>query len=134
MKIIVNSQGKLNFEIEVGKQTEAWEELSSIREVFGDRVCRRCKTDDAEFFVRIAKSKNGKQEYQYHELHCRNPKCNAIKAYSVIHDGTYRMYPKIKVNNGDPMYEDFVKNEGDEWAYLPYEGWMIYNSKTGKKE
>jgi len=134
MKIIVNSQGKLNFEIEVGQQTDAWEDLASIREVFGDRVCKRCQTPDAEFFVRKAKSKNGKKEYTYHELRCSKPDCRAIKAFSVMNDDTGRMYPKIKVNDEDPMYEDFVKNPGDDWAYLPYDGWMIYNPKTGKKE
>lgn len=138
MKCIVNSQGKLNFEIEANTQKEMWEKLASLNEVFGKRVCKRCGTPDAEFHVRVVKSRSGKKEYTYHELRCKGvdkdgKRCGAVKAFSVNNDETGNMYPKTKVNQDDVLYPHFVKNEGDEYAYLPYDGWLKYDKKTDKK-
>ena len=113
------ANGRLSVQLEASGHTDLWQKLSSFQEIFEESKCRKCDNEDLKFVIRKAASKDGKKEYTYHELHCRNPKCRAKMHFGVINDDSGNMFPKRKDDDG-------------EW--LPDGGWVKYNRETGKEE
>ena len=133
MKYNYDENGKLDFEFEAATQTEAWDTIVSLNEVFLDRQCKKCNRPNAKFHKRIAHSKNGKKEFPYYELRCQNPECKAIKTYGVINDDSGQMFPKNKIGPDDALFDTFKKNDDDTVAFLPHDGWLRYDKEKGVK-
>lgn len=133
MKYNYDELGKLGFEFEAKAQTEAWDTLVSLNEVFLDRQCKRCNKPNAKFTKRIAKSKNGKKDYPYYELRCQGHDCGAVKTYGVMNDDSGQLFPKTKVGPDDALFDTFKKSDDDTVAYLPHEGWLKYDKEKGVK-
>lgn len=101
------------------KETEVFEQLASMQEVFGHGACGKCKGTNLRFVVR-----QNKDEDKFYELRCMDMKCRAVLAFGCHKKPAGGLFPKIK---GEPGADG-------KPTYLPHNGWMVYNKETGQKE
>lgn len=90
-------------------QTDVFEQLSSMQEVFGSTTCGKCKSTDVQFVVRDV------DENKYFELRCK--KCFARLSFGQHKKGG-GLFPKRK--------------DGDK--YLPDGGWLKWNKEKQVNE
>lgn len=130
MKIThTTTDGRMSIEIE-GDTTTIWDELSVFQEVFCEKVCGKCgKSGYIRFAVREAQDADGSL-IKYRELICTN--CRAKKSYGLSKDGK-TLFPKTSVKRKEKaLFERFKKSDEDKVAYLPDNGWLKYDPKTGE--
>ena len=77
-------------QVEAETQKELFEEYAAAVEVFGERSCGLCNSDAIVPVVRTVTQ--GKEAYDFHELHCLNPQCRARLSYGV-HKGGATLFP-----------------------------------------
>ncbi len=113
MKVQVKVSPKVLVEADGETQTDVFQQLAALQEVFGrfDK-CGKCGGTDLRFIVREDKDEN-----KYHEIHCQNPECRARLAFGQNKKGG-GLFPKRK--------------DGDN--YLPDGGWLRWNKKKGVSE
>ena len=92
-------------------QKSLWNQLAPLQEVFGNRVCGKCRGTELKYVVRTVDDNN------YYELVCTSPKCRAKLSFGQHKNGT-SLFPKRK--------------DGDNW--LPNGGWMRWNAETKEME
>jgi len=105
---------KLTIDVEAQSQTDLFEELNSVDEVFGEDTCGKCDSNDIRFLVREDKDDN-----KYYELQCR--KCFAKKMF-----GQHK--------KGNTLFPKRTQEINGEDKYLPTGGWVIYNKEKGYYE
>jgi hypothetical protein len=133
MKALFKVSPSLQFEVEEEKQTDMFESIASVQEVFGivgNEKCVLCGSDKLKFIVRP-----NKDEDKFYEIRCQgftkdNRPCGGKLALSVNKGKEGTMYPIRKLKNGLPAKVadegpfDFKTNGWHRW-----EGQK--NSETG---
>lgn len=110
--VIVTAEGE--------KETEIFEQLASLQEVFGQAAkCGKCQCTDLRFVVR-----QNKDEDKFYELRCQNRNCRAVLAFGCHKKPAGGLFPKKK---GEPGADG-------KPTYLPNDGWQTYNPQTQQKE
>jgi hypothetical protein len=103
MKLTMKVSDSISCEITADKQTDAFEQIASVQEIFGIAKCEKCQGTDIRYVVRDVDSA------RYYELRCNNPKCRAKLTFGVKKTGG-ALFPHRK--------------DGDKW--LPNGGWTVY--------
>ena len=98
--------GNLTIEFDGETQKDIFKQLSSLEEVFGEKACGKCGSENLRFIVR---ENDGNEFY---ELRCMD--CGAILSYGQHKKGG-TLFPKRKDADGN---------------YMKHNGWYKY---TGKK-
>jgi len=102
MKVTAKIGEKLVFEVEEKSQTDVFEQVATLQEVFGNSVCGACGSSDIKYIVR-----EDKEEHKYYEMACQ--KCRAKLSFGQ-HKKGQTLFPKRK--------------DGDKW--LENQGWVVY--------
>lgn len=104
MKVQLKVAPKVIVEAESEKQTEIFEQLHSLQEVFGQSRCGKCGNEDSfKYVVREV------DDNKFYELRCE--KCRAKITFGAHKRGN-TLFPKRK---------------DDEGEYLPDNGWLRWN-------
>lgn len=111
--VIVTAEGE--------KQTEVFEELAQLQEIFGEGKCGKCGSTELRFVVRQV------EDDKYYELRCT--KCYATLSYGSKKKPAGNLFPHRKENDNESIMGGKLKS-GDK---LPNQGWLIYDSKTKTK-
>jgi hypothetical protein len=107
-------------QVEAETQKQLFEEWASAVEVFGEQRCGLCKSEAIAPVVRTVT--HGKQEYQFHELHCQNPECRARLTFG-IHQTGETLFPHRRLDpSGRP---DRAAGEFGE-----HRGWTKYRGDS----
>jgi hypothetical protein len=110
MKAVRNYK-KLTVDVEAQSQTELFEALNSVDEVFGNDECLKCNSTDITFLVR-----EDKEDNKYYELQCR--KCFAKKMF-----GQHK--------KGNTLFPKRTQEINGEEVFLPDGGWVKYDKEKG---
>jgi hypothetical protein len=103
---VIKTVGNLSVEIQSETQREIFKELASFEEVFGEKSCGKCSSENLKCVVR----ENDGNEY--YELRCSD--CGARLSFG-SHKKGGGLFPRRK--------------DGDN-NYLPDKGWQKWNPKT----
>jgi len=111
MKLLYTTRdGRMQFELEGKTQTDLFEQLSQVQEVFENGVCRRKgkESDNVRYRVR-----EDKEENKYYELVCidTDPVLRNAKLSFGQHKKGGTLYPHRK-------------DKENKW--LPDNGWVVY--------
>jgi len=117
MQVQVKVSPRIIIIAEGPKETEVFEQLAQMQEVFGQQKCGKCNCEDLRFVVREI------DDNKFYELRCTNIKCRAVLSFGCNKKG-FTLFPKRK---GEPTAEG-------KTTYLPANGWQIYNPETKMKE
>ena len=109
MKVIYNFN-KMSVEFESDTVIEVFAQLSSFQEVFGEKACGKCKSENLRFVVRDNEGNS------YYELRCQD--CGAKLAFGAHKQGG-GLFPRRKDSNG---------------GWLSDGGWQKWNPKTKSLE
>lgn len=109
--VIVTAEGE--------KQTEVFEELAQLQEIFGESKCGKCGNTELRFVVRLA------NDDRFYELRC--PKCWATLSYGVKKKGN-ALFPHRKENENKSIMGL------EPGTALPDKGWLQYDKASGKKK
>jgi len=110
--VIVTAEGE--------KETEVFEQLASLQEVFGQATkCGKCGGTNIRLVVR-----QNKDEDKFYEMRCMDLKCRAVLAFGCHKKPAGGLFPKKK---GEP-------NADGKATWLPHDGWQVYNPQTKQKE
>ncbi len=102
--------GRFQVELEGDDQRSIFGEVARFQEVFEEATCGKCGSDNIRFVVRNV------DDNLYYELRCAD--CGAKLSFGVMKKGG-GLFPKRKDGEGN---------------WLPDNGWVRWNSKTGKNE
>lgn len=105
--------GNTIIKVQGESQKEIWTQLSELGELFGDKECALCKSDD--LLPRVREVVDGKKTHQYYELQCNV--CRAKLCFGQHSEGG-TLFPKRKLKDGQPNQE--------EGTYGPHKGWHKY--------
>jgi len=111
MQIQFKVNPKLIITLEGDKETDVFEQLASVQEVFGQNTCGKCGCEDCKFVVRSEKEEN-----KYYEMRC--PQCHAALSFG-CHKKGGGLFPKRK---------------DEEGKWIGSNGWGQWNPETKKKE
>ena len=105
MKVFANVGG-MQFELEAKGDTELFEQLSHLNEVFAEKCCGHCGKEDISYQVRHVEK--DKKEYDYYEM--RRNSCFARLSYGQNLKGD-TLFPKRKDADGkyDREHRGWVK-------------------------
>lgn len=106
MKLKFKPNDKLEFELEGAGQKEIFKELAMVQEIFSEKKCGVCQSENIKFVVRVV------DDNEYYELRCMD--CGAVLSYGQHKKGG-TLFPKRKDADG---------------KYLPNNGWYKW---TGSK-
>lgn len=106
MKATYWASPRLQFEVEGAGQKEIFKELAAIQEIFSEKACGSCKSEEIRFVTRNVDGND------FYELRC--DKCRAILAYGQHKKGG-TLFPKRKDDDG---------------KYLDNNGWHKWSPKT----
>ena len=106
MKVKFKPNDKLEFELEGAGQKEIFKELAMVQEIFSEKKCGVCGSENIKFVVRVV------DDNEYYELRCMD--CGAVLSYGQHKKGG-TLFPKRKDADG---------------KYLPNNGWYKW---TGSK-
>lgn len=114
MKVSLKVKPSLVVEVEDDKMTDVFEQLSCAQEVFGEKFCGKCGSDDISFVTR-------QRDNTFYELKCN--KCFAIVPISPHDNKQGTMYVR--------RYDlDDDKNK----IWLKDKGWKRWNKDTESYE
>lgn len=88
--------GHSNIEIEAETPKALFDKAAQMTEVFGEKCCGCCGSEDIRPVVRNVTS--GKKEYTYREYHCQEPGCFARLALGASQD-EINLYPKRRLDD-----------------------------------
>lgn len=103
MKITFKVNDNITLETTANKQNEAFQQISDMQEIFGEKSCGCCNSNNIRFNARKAKNKDGKI-FIYYEMSCNE--CSAKLSFG-------------QHNNNEGTL--FVKRTDD-----PARGWAKY--------
>ncbi len=130
MQVQLKVSDKVTIVADGEKQTEVFENLAAMQEVFGEEKCAKCEGKGGAgltFGVR-----KDDEENKYYELRCNDFKCKGKLSFGVNKKGGTlfaHRYQTEKVN-GETVK---VKVDGKNVVKGKW-GWVIYNKETGKEE
>tara|TARA_R110000824_G_C15101538_1_gene666328 strand:- start:531 stop:860 length:330 start_codon:yes stop_codon:yes gene_type:complete len=107
---LIHSIGRTTVEFESDTVKDAFAQLSTFQEVFGEDKCGKCGSDNLRFVVR---ENDGNS---YYEIRCQD--CGAKLSFGAN-----------KVGGGL-----FPRRKDAEGGWLPDKGWQKWNPKTKKME
>lgn len=110
MKAAISAMGgRVRFEAEASTPTEMWKKLSLVQQIFdADSACGVCGNKEIKFNHRVAK------EFDFYELICGDPKCNARLSF-----GQHK--------KGGTL---FAKRKDADGGWLDYDGWHRWKPDT----
>lgn len=114
--------------VEGSEHLAIFKALTAAQEAFGERACGKCQSEDIEYVVREATDKKGKEEYEYPEMHCKNPKCRAKLTYGQAKDKTF--FPIRFKRTG----KEYDKDENGKLIPKGTNGWVKWNFDTKQEE
>lgn len=116
MKVMyTTTNGRMSIEFEASTHKGIWRVLDSFQEVFEEKNCKKCKSENIRCVIRKAKKKD--KEYEYYELRCND--CGAKLPFGILDDGSDNLFPKRKDDDG--------KIRGKY-------GWVKWNPETEQEE
>jgi hypothetical protein len=108
MKVQIQINNNM-FELDAANDKDLFKQKAHLYEVFGEKNCGACGSDDLKPIVRTVKYQDQKTKKEktaeYYELMCNN--CRAKLSYGV-HESGETLFPKRKLENGKFDY----KNKG----------------------
>lgn len=127
MKATFKVNNDLTFEVEEKSMNEVFEQLAEIRDVFGTKVCGKCKKENTKFSVRDIEGS------KFYEQHCTE--CHARLIFG-LHVKGGKLYPKTRwgsLSPGEQVTRTDEKKFADQHnGWLPNAGW--YNYTPVKKD
>jgi hypothetical protein len=115
MKISFRVRPELLIEIEERNQKDVFKALAEAQEVFGEKCCDKCKSNDIKFVVR-----ENKDEDKFYELVCQ--KCGARLSFGCHKKGD-TLFPKRR-----------EEGEDGKTKWLNNKGWLKWNKEKGVNE
>lgn len=112
IKVQFKVRPNLIVEVEGRDQKGLFEELASIQEVFGQKACGKCKSDDLRFSVRDVDGN------KFYEVVCNS--CRAKLAFG-CHKQSPTLFPKRS-----------EEDESGKKNWLPDGGWVKWDKNEGK--
>ncbi len=107
-------------QVEAETQKELFEAWAAAVEVFGEQRCGLCKSEAIVPVVRIVTQ--GKESFDFHEMHCQNPECRGRLSYGVHKGNGGTLFPHRRLDaNGRPD-----RATGD---YGKHHGWTRYRGE-----
>lgn len=107
-------------QVEAETQTGLFAEWAAFHEVFGEKRCGLCQTEDIRPAVRAVTQ--GKKTFTYHEFQCLNPQCRARLSLGVHLESGNTLFPHRKLDpSGRPS---LTKGE-----YGEHRGWTTYKGE-----
>src|ERR1700683_4973492 len=82
-------------QVEAASQRELFTEYAAAVEVFGETHCGLCNSPEITPVVRTVVQ--GKESYDFYEMHCQNPQCRARLAFGV-HKGGETLFPHRRLD------------------------------------
>lgn len=105
---------KLKITLDATGQTDLFNQLADVSEIFSHNSCGACKSPDIRYVVReVAK---GTKKHKYYELHCQ--KCRSKLSFG-------------QHNEGGTLFPHRKDKEGN---YLANNGWVKFVKDADKKE
>jgi hypothetical protein len=108
MQAQLKVQPSLIITLEEDKQSDLFKSIAQTQEVFCEKECGKCGSNDLRFIVR-----KNKDEDEFYELRCQ--KCHAVLSFG-LHKKGGTMYPHRT-----------VKDEDGNTKYLQNRGWRKWN-------
>lgn len=111
---------RMTVEVEGQEQKDLFQAAAQAYEVFGEKECGLCGSEDIVPVVRKVLWK--KKECDYHEWHCQKPGCRARLSLSPNMEGGTLFANRRLLPDGKPATgEDREKGE-----FGPHNGWTRY--------
>lgn len=107
--------GNIVIEIEADDIAELFQQIAQAEEVFGEHACRRCKSTNLKFIVRLH------DDNKFHELRCLG--CGSVLSFGQHKKGG-GLFPHRKIKQTD----------GTEVFDREYRGWQEPWSEQSKKK
>jgi hypothetical protein len=118
MKAIFQVRPDLSVEVEGETQKDLFRELAGVAEVFGERQCGLCGSEDIVPAFRTVTQ--GKKSFEYPEWHC--PGCGARLAMGSMMEGG-RLFPHRKLDSsGKPDREHGTAGKHRGWSLFKGDG------------
>lgn len=109
--------------VEADTHMAIFEQLVAAQEVFGEKCCGKCKSENIEYVIR--KASQGKKEFPYPEMRCKD--CWAKLKYGQS-DETF--FPVRFKREG----KEYVKDKDGRNIPIGDNGWVKYNKESGEEE
>lgn len=103
MKLTMKISDTTSCEVDGDTQSEVFEQLAAVQEIFANGVCGKCGNKDVRYVVRTI------DDNKYYEMRCNDTKCRAKLSFGQNKKGG-GLFPKRK--------------DGDKW--LDHGGWTVY--------
>lgn len=134
-------------ELEAAKQKDLFKLRASAHEVFGEKQCGLCKSNDIRPVWRVVTSlKNPRkpETFEFPEYHCqgllendgKRKRCGAKLSLGTINDDTGTLFPQRRLifDKGVPpdmgrLPTKAEKEKGINGDYGPHNGWTRYKGK-----
>ena len=124
MKAKLKVSNNCIIEAEGNTQTDVFQQLSSMQEVFSEHECGCCKSSNIRFVAR----QNDDEDWFY-EMKCQNNPCFAVLQFGTRKKPKGHLYPKRKwdaLSAGEQERRKEQKDKCSEAGYLPSRGWWKY--------
>lgn len=133
MKAIVHV-GNITIELEEAKQKDLFKAVTSVHEVFGEKCCGLCKSEDIVPVWRQASKQVGKktETYDYPEWRCN--KCFARLSMGTVHDETGTLFPQRRLVNGERPVTKEDRENGITGEFGDHNGWYKFRSNKNNEE
>lgn len=126
MKIQFKVRANTVIELEAGKQKDLFKMMASAQEVFGDKCCGLCKSEQIYPAWRTATKIDGRkvEVFDFPEMRCSG--CGAKLTFGTINDDTGTLFPQRRLlPNGKPP----GKADGDQAKYGDHNGWTRWRGE-----
>ena len=128
MKASVKVSPSIIIEVEGAKQKDLFKNISSAQEVFGEKFCGLCGSDDIFLAWRQAAKVTGRKSetFDFPEMKCR--KCFAKLAFGTINDDSGTLFPQRKLSKeGQPLTKE--QRDNGEGEYGEHNGWFKFKGQ-----
>jgi hypothetical protein len=123
MKAQFKVNPRLIVEVEAETQKDLFKEIASAAEVFGEKKCGLCGSEQITFAHRTVTK--GKKTYEYPEYHCES--CHARLSMGSMQEGGALFPIRKLVKDGS----DKGKPSREEGEYGNHQGWTKYRGNPG---
>lgn len=113
---------KCEIRIEGETQRDVFDKFSEMADVFAERCCGLCQSEDITPRRRVATGDKGKK-FDYYSWQCNNPECRAQLNIGQYNDGGIGgMFAKRRLDrDGNP--------DGENVSFGPHNGWTRYRGE-----
>jgi hypothetical protein len=144
MKAQVKVGPGLIIEVEAGKQKDLYKLIASAHEVFGEKCCGLCGSENIVPVWRTVSVARGKkmETFEFPEWHCNGvlenkERCGARLSLGTINDDSGTLFPQrrlvfepkdVKRTHGRPATKE-EKEKGINGEYGRHRGWTRFKGK-----